>query len=269
MIATDTEVLERKTSAYFTEQVTWVHHWTDRLFSLRTTRDPALRFSSGQFVMLGLMIEGRPLVRAYSIASPHWDDGLEFYSIKVDDGPLTSRLKQVEPGDLVLVGRKSTGTLVMDGLRPGRTLYLLSTGTGLAPFLSVIRDPDVYERYERVVVTHTCRSVADLSYRNLLSSGLFEDEDLGDLVAGKLIYHPTVTRGPFQSRGRITDLMRSGKFFADLGLPYLDPAHDRLMLCGSPQFLRDCKEIVSRIGFEEGSIASPGDYVIEKAFVES
>src|SRR5678816_583026 len=213
--------------AFFVETVTWVQHWTESLFSFRTTRDPSLRFSSGQFVMVGLTKEdGKPLVRAYSIASPAWHDELEFYSIKVPDGPLTSRLQNIKVGDEVLIGRKSTGTLVLDGLKPGKRLYMLGTGTGLAPWLSLARDPDVYERFDQVIVTHTVREVADLNYRELLSHELPNDEILGELVAGKLRYYPTVTREPFVTEGRITDLIASGKLFDDLGVPPLDPAVD-------------------------------------------
>ena len=255
--------------AFYVETVTWVHHWTSTLFSLRTTRDPGLRFASGQFVMLGLEVAGKPLLRAYSIASAAYDEELEFYSIKVQDGPLTSRLQNVKVGDKVLVGRKPTGTLVLDGLKPGRNLYLLGTGTGLAPFLSLARDPDVYERFDKVIVTHTVREVADLSYRQFLSHDLPNDELLGELVAPKLIYYPTVTREPFQTEGRITDLISSGKVFDDIGLPTLDPSRDRLMLCGGPSVLADLKDLLIGRGYEEGSIANPGDFVLERAFVET
>ncbi len=255
--------------AFYVEKVTWVHHWTSTLFSLRTTRDPGLRFASGQFVMLGLEMAGKPLLRAYSIASAAYDEELEFYSIKVQDGPLTSRLQNVKVGDEVLVGRKPTGTLVLDGLKPGRNLYLLGTGTGLAPFLSLARDPDVYERFDKVIVTHTVREVADLSYRQFLSHDLPADELLGELVAPKLIYYPTVTREPFQTEGRITDLISSGKIFDDIGLPPLDPSRDRLMLCGGPSVLTDLKNLLIGRGYEEGSLANPGDFVLERAFVET
>ena len=256
--------------AFFVETVTWVQHWTDSLFSFRTTRDPSLRFSSGQFVMVGLTKEdGKPLVRAYSIASPSWHDELEFYSIKVADGPLTSRLQNIKVGDQILIGRKPTGTLVLDGLKPGKRLYMLGAGTGLAPWLSLARDPEVYERFDDVIVTHTVRNVADLNYRELLETELPNDEILGDLVAGKLRYYPTVTREPFKTQGRITDLIASGKLFDDLGVPPLDPATDRLMLCGGPAVLADLKQLLLARGYEEGSIASPGDFVLEKAFVET
>lgn len=256
--------------AFFVETVTWVQHWTESLFSFRTTRDPALRFSSGQFVMVGLAKEdGKPLVRAYSIASPAWHDELEFYSIKVQDGPLTSRLQRIKVGDEVLIGRKPTGTLVLDGLRPGKRLYMLGTGTGLAPWLSLARDPEVYERFDEVIVTHTVREVADLNYRELLSGALAQDELLGELIGPKLKYYPTVTREPFQTRGRITDLIASGQLFRDLGTPPFDKAEDRVMLCGGPSVLADLKQQLLDIGYEEGSIAAPGDFVLERAFVET
>lgn len=256
--------------AFFVETVTWVQHWTDSLFSFRTTRDPALRFSSGQFVMVGLTKEdGKPLVRAYSIASPAWHDELEFYSIKVADGPLTSRLQKIQVGDQVLIGRKPTGTLVLDGLKPGKRLYMIGTGTGLAPWLSLARDPEVYERFDEVIVTHTVREVADLNYRELLERDLPNDEILGELIGPKLKYYPTVTREEFKTRGRITDLIESGKLFEDLGTPPFDPAVDRVMLCGGPSVLADLKQQLLDRGFEEGSIASPGDFVLEKAFVET
>lgn len=259
----------KKAGAFFVETVTWVQHWTDSLFSFRTTRDPSLRFSSGQFVMVGLEVEGKPLVRAYSIASPAWHDELEFYSIKVPDGPLTSRLQKIKVGDPVLIGRKPTGTLVLDGLRPGKRLYMLGTGTGLAPWLSLARDPEVYDRFDEVIVTHTVREIADLNYRELFETDLPNDEILGEIIGGKLRYYPTVTREPFKTNGRITDLITSGKLFEDLGAPPLDPKVDRLMLCGGPSVLADLKQILLDRGYEEGSVASPGDFVLEKAFVET
>jgi ferredoxin/flavodoxin---NADP+ reductase len=255
--------------AFHVETVTHVQHWTPSLFTLRSTRDPSLRFASGQFVMLGLEVEGRPLLRAYSIASAYYAPELEFYSIKVQDGPLTSRLQHLREGDEILIGRKPTGTLVLDGLRPGRNLYLVATGTGLAPFLSLVRDPEVYERFDKVIVTHTVREIADLNYREFLSHHLPNDADLGELIAPKLIYYPTVTREPFQNEGRITDLIDSGKLFSDIGLPPLDPARDRLMLCGGPSVLADLKALLLARDYQEGSIAHPGDFVLERAFVES
>jgi ferredoxin--NADP+ reductase len=260
----------KASSAFFVETVTWVHHWTDSLFSFRTTRDPGFRFQSGQFVMVGLTKEdGKPLVRAYSIASPAWHGELEFYSIKVPDGPLTSRLQNIKVGDEVLIGRKPTGTLVLDGLKPGKRLYMLGTGTGLAPWLSLARDPEVYERFEEVVVTHTVREVRDLNYRELLEHELANDEYLGELIAPKLKYYPTVTREAFRTQGRITDLIENGKLFDDLKSPPFDPAVDRVMLCGGPSVLVDLKKQLLDRGYVEGSIAEPGDFVLERAFVET
>ena len=257
-------------SAFLVETVTWVQHWTESLFSFRTTRDPGFRFTSGQFVMVGLTLpNGKPLVRAYSVASPAWEDHLEFYSIKVADGPLTSRLQNIQVGDEVLVGRKPTGTLVLDGLKPGKRLYMLGTGTGLAPWLSLARDPEVYERFEEVIVTHTVRNIADLNYRQLFEHDLPNDEYLGDLIAPKLKYYPTVTREPFKTQGRITDLIESGQLFRDLGNPPFDPAADRVMLCGGPSVLADLKRQMLDRGYVEGSIAEPGDFVLERAFVET
>jgi ferredoxin/flavodoxin---NADP+ reductase len=261
--------VKKASGAFFLETVTWVQHWTESLFSFRTTRDPALRFASGQFVMVGLEVDGKPLVRAYSIASPSWHEELEFYSIKVPDGPLTSRLQKIKVGDKVLVGRKPTGTLVLDGLKPGKRLYMLGTGTGLAPWLSLAREPEVYDRFDEVIVTHTVREIADLNYRELFEDELPSDEILGEIIGGKLRYYPTVTRQEFKTRGRITDLITSGQLFSDLDLPPFDPALDRLMLCGGPSVLADLKQILLDRGYEEGSVAHPGDFVLEKAFVES
>ena len=260
----------KASSAFLVETVTWVQHWTESLFSFRTTRDPGFRFTSGQFVMVGLTLpDGKPLVRAYSIASPAWEDQLEFYSIKVQDGPLTSRLQNIQEGDAVLVGRKPTGTLVLDGLKPGRRLYMLGTGTGLAPWLSLARDPEVYERFDEVIVTHTVRQVKDLNYRQLFEHDLPSDQYLGELIRPKLKYYPTVTREPFAHEGRITDLIESGQLFRDLGNPPFDPAVDRVMLCGGPSVLVDLKRQLLERGYVEGSIAEPGDFVLERAFVET
>ncbi|HEY8617312.1 ferredoxin--NADP reductase [Phenylobacterium sp.] len=260
----------KASGAFYVETVTWVQHWTESLFSFRTTRDPGLRFSSGQFVMVGLMKEdGKPLVRAYSVASPSWHEELEFYSIKVPDGPLTSRLQNIKVGDQVLIGRKPTGTLVLDGLKPGKRLYMLGTGTGLAPWLSLAREPEVYERFDEVIVTHTVRQVKDLNYRELFEEELANDEVLSELIGDKLKYYPTVTREDFRTKGRITDLIESGQIFRDLGTPPLDPAVDRVMMCGGPSVLVDLKQQLLDRGFVEGSIANPGDFVLEKAFVET
>jgi ferredoxin--NADP+ reductase len=256
-------------SAYTQETVLSVRHWTDSLFSFTTTRSPSFRFSNGQFTMMGIETDGgRPLVRAYSMASPNYDDKLEFFSIKVQDGPLTSRLQHIKESDRILVSKKPTGTLVVDNLLPGRFLYLLSTGTGLAPFMSIIRDPDTYERFEKVVLLHGCRQVAELAYGERIIAELPRDELIGEYVRDKLIYYPTVTREPFHNRGRITDLVTSGQLFRDVGLPSLDAAQDRAMLCGSPQMLKDMRAVLDERGCIEGSVSEPGTFVVEKAFVE-
>lgn len=255
-------------SAFNEEKVLSVHHWTDRLFSFTTTRDPSLRFSNGHFTMIGLRVNGKPLLRAYSVVSPNHEEHLEFLSIKVPDGPLTSRLQHIQVGDTVVVGRKPTGTLVTDYLLPGKRLYLVSTGTGLAPFMSIVRDPETYEKYEHVVLIHGVRQVAELAYHEYLTQELPRHEFLGELVSAKLLYYPTVTREPYRNTGRVTDLIESGKLSADLGLPALDPAHDRVMICGSPGMLRDLKGMLEQRGFKEGNTSVPGDFVIERAFVE-
>ena len=256
-------------SAFLEETVLSVHHWTDRLFSFTTTRDPALRFSNGHFTMIGLRLEsGKPLLRAYSIVSANYEDHLEFLSIKVQDGPLTSRLQHIKVGDKVVVGRKPTGTLLINYLLPGKNLYLIGTGTGLAPFLSVARDPETYERFEKVIVVHGVRDVAELAYREYLTHELPDHEFLGEMVTNQMLYYPTVTREPFVNQGRVTTLIESGKMQADLGLPPLDPANDRVMLCGSPGMLRDLKHMLEKRGFMEGNTTKQGDFVIERAFAE-
>jgi ferredoxin--NADP+ reductase len=252
-----------------TERVTHVHHWNDNLFSFRTTRDPAFRFESGHFVMLGLKVGDRPLLRAYSIASPHWQEHLEFLSIKVPNGPLTSRLQHLTVGDEVLVSRKPTGTLVLHDLKPGRHLYLLGTGTGLAPFMSIIQDPETYERFEKVVVAHGVRLVSDLAYTRFITGELLHHELLGESVRKQLLYYPTVTREPFATRGRLTDHIADGSLSVQLGLPALDPAQDRFMLCGSPAMLRDTRILLDARGFVVSPhTGEPGDYVVERAFVD-
>ena len=255
-------------SAFNNEKVLTVHHWTDKLFSFTTTRDPSLRFSNGHFTMIGLRVEGKPLLRAYSIVSANYEEHLEFLSIKVQDGPLTSRLQHIQPGDEIIVGRKPTGTLLIDYLLPGRRLYLLSSGTGLAPFLSVIRDPETYEKYETVILVHGVREVAELAYHDYLTQELPKHEYLGEMVSQHLRYYPTVTREPFHTQGRITGLIESGKMFKDLELPEFDPAVDRAMICGSPNMLRDLKSLLEARGFKEGNTSTPGDFVIERAFVD-
>ncbi len=255
-------------AAIAAERVLEVRHWNDRLFSFKTTRDRGLRFENGHFVMLGIEIEGKPLMRAYSIASANYQEHLEFLSIKVQDGPLTSRLQHLKQGDTVLVSRKPVGTLVMRDLRPGRRLYLLATGTGLAPFLSIIRDPETYERFEKVVLVHGVRFASELAYRGFIERELPADEFLGELARRQLIYYPTVTREPFEHSGRITHLIEDGGLSADIGLPPLDPADDRAMICGSPMFLRDCSALLDRRGFRiSPHVGEAGDYVIERAFV--
>jgi ferredoxin--NADP+ reductase len=250
------------------QTVTSVRHWTDRLFSFRVSRPASLRFRSGEFVMIGLMDDkGKPLLRAYSIASPAWDEELEFYSIKVPDGPLTSRLQHIQPGDEIILRPKPVGTLVLDALLPGKHLWFLATGTGIAPFASLMRDPETYEKFEQVIMMHTCRTVAELEYGRLLVESLKDDPLIGEMVAGKLLYYPTTTREPFPHMGRVTDNLASGKVFADLGLPKMDPAHDRAMVCGSLAFNIDVKKILEDFGLREGANSDPKEFVVEKAFV--
>ena len=255
-------------SALHQEKVLSVHHWTDRLFSFTTTRDMGLRFSNGHFTMIGLLVNNKPLLRAYSIVSPNYEEHLEFLSIKVPDGPLTSRLQHIQVGDSIIVGRKPTGTLLVDYLLPGKNLYMLSTGTGMAPFLSVLRDPETYERFEKVILVHGVRQVNELAYHDYLTQDLPKHELLGEMVSSQFLYYPTVTREPYKNTGRITDLMENGKLFADLGLPALDPSQDRVMICGSPQMLKDLKGLLEHRGFQEGNTTRPGDFVIERAFAE-
>jgi ferredoxin--NADP+ reductase len=250
------------------ESVLSVHHWTDNLFSFTTTRDPSFRFRNGEFVMIGLEIGDKSLVRAYSVASANYEPNLEFFSIKVPDGPLTSRLQHLREGDQIIVGRKATGTLVIDNLTNGRNLYLIGTGTGLAPFLSVIKDPETYDRFEKIVLLHGCRRVAQLAYGELITEKLPQDDLIGELIREQLIYYPTVTRDPFRNRGRITNLITSGKLFSDISLPDLDPAKDRVMICGSPALLADTKSLLIEKGFEEGNHGEAADFVVEKAFAE-
>ena len=255
-------------SAFNEERVLSVHHWTDRLFSFTTTRDTAMRFSNGHFTMIGLRVNDKPLLRAYSIASANYEDHLEFLSIKVEAGPLTSRLQHIQVGDTIIVGRKPTGTLVIDYLLPGKRLYLLATGTGLAPFMSIVRDPVTYERFEKIVLVHGVRLVDELAYHDLLVDKLPSHEFLGDMVSSQMLYYPTVTREEYRHRGRIPDLIDSGKMAADLNLPPLDPAEDRVMICGSPAMLGDLKRLLEGRGFREGNTSTPGDFVIERAFAE-
>ncbi|AXC51190.1 ferredoxin--NADP reductase [Paracoccus suum] len=251
-----------------TQTVTSVTHWTDRLFSFRCTRPASLRFRSGEFVMIGLAGEnGKPLLRAYSIASPNWDDELEFYSIKVPDGPLTSRLQHIRVGDPIVLRPKPVGTLVHDALLPGERLWLLATGTGLAPFASLIRDPETYERFGTVVLMHTCREASELEYGRRLVESLKDDPLIGEMVEGRLLYYPTTTREASPRMGRITDNLTSGKVFADLGLPAMTPGTDRAMICGSLAFNLDVKAVLEGLGLNEGANSEPREFVVEKAFV--
>ncbi len=255
------------------QTVTAVTHWTDRLFSFRVTRPRSLRFRSGEFVMIGLMGDnGKPLLRAYSIASPAWDDELEFYSIKVPDGPLTSRLQHIRAGDQIILRPKPVGTLVHDALLPGRRIWFLATGTGIAPFASLLRDPQTYEDYQEVVLTHTCREVGELEYGRRLIEKIRTDDLLEELIGKgfheKLRYYPTTTREDSPTMGRITDLMRSGKVFSDLGVPALSPENDRAMVCGNLAFNLELKEMLEEYGLQEGANSDPGTYVVEKAFLD-
>jgi len=252
----------------YTETVLTVRHWTDTLFSFTATRDPGFRFLSGQFTMIGLQVNGRPLLRAYSMCNANHEEHLAFFSIKVADGPLTSILQKIQPGDALLVGAKPVGTLIQDNLLPGKTLYLLGTGTGLAPFASIIKDPDCYERYDHVVLAHGCREIAELGYGEQVVAEVLGDAFLGEIAQGKLLYYPTVTREAFRNTGRITTLLETGKLQSDLGLPPLDREHDRVMLCGSPGMLEDLNALLTGKGFMEGNHHEPGHFVIEKAFVE-
>ncbi len=255
-------------SAFNEETVLSVHHWTDKLFTFTTTRDPALRFSNGHFTMIGLKVNNKPLLRAYSIVSANYEEHLEFLSIKVPDGPLTSRLQHMVVGDTIIVGRKPTGTLVVDYLLPGKRLYMLSTGTGLAPFMSIVRDPETYEKFEQVILVHGVRQVDELAYHDLLVEHLPQHEFLGELVTDKLRYYPTVTRQAYRNMGRVTELIDTGRLFEDLRMPPFDPALDRVMICGSPGMLRDLKHLLEGRGFKEGNTSKPGDFVIERAFAE-
>jgi len=256
-------------SAFNPERVLTVHHWNESLFSFTTTRDVALRFENGQFVMLGLEVDGKPLLRAYSIASANHEEHLEFFSIKVKEGPLTSRLQNLQPGDPVLVGRKPVGTLLLDDLLPGKNLYLFGTGTGLARIMSRIKAPEPSERFEKVVLVHGVRVVSELAYKDAILEELPRHEFLGEEIAAKLVYYPTVTREDFPTRGRLTELVESGRMFDDIGLPPLHPSVDRAMVCGSPSMLRDTRALLDERGFVVSPhLGEPGHYVFERAFVE-
>lgn len=244
-----------------------VQHWTDRLFSFRITRPSSFRFRSGEFVMLGLENAGKPLLRAYSIASPSWDDELEFFSIKVPQGPLTSRLQTIQPGETVLLGKKPTGTLVLDALTPGKRLYMFSTGTGIAPFLSIARDPDTYAGYDQVILTHSCRYVAELAYGVERVKEIMDDPLIGEDAREKLVHYTSVTREPYKRVGRITKLIDEKTIFDDLGVAPLNPAEDRVMICGSMAMIADLRAVVEAAGLSEGSNSAPAEFVVEKAFV--
>jgi ferredoxin--NADP+ reductase len=254
---------------YLTASVTSVHHWNDSLFTFRTTRDPGLRFVNGQFVMIGIEVAGKPLMRAYSIASANYEDHLEFFSIKVPEGSLTSHLQHLQPGDPLLISRKPTGTLVLRDLNPGRRLFMFATGTGLAPFMSLIHDPETYEQFEKVILIHGVRRTNELAYHDYIEQDLKDHAYLGEQIRKQLVYYPTVTREPFRNEGRLTDLVDSGKLFADLNEPPLDPATDRGMICGSAAMLKATAAMLDRYGFEiSPHIGVAGDYVIERSFVE-
>ena len=256
-------------SKYSTEKILSVHHWNDTLFSFKTTRQDGLRFENGQFVMIGLEVDGRPLARAYSVASPNYDEHLEFLSIKVQNGPLTSRLQHIKVGDELLVSRKPTGTLVIHDLKPAKNLYLFSTGTGLAPYMSLIQDIEVYDRFEKVILVHGVRKINDLAYKEFIENDLPNNEFFGEEIRNQLIYYPTVTRESFKNEGRLTDLIKSGKLFDDIGLSKMNPIEDRAMICGSPEMLKDTQDLLDSMDFKVSPrIGEPGDYVIEHAFVE-
>jgi ferredoxin/flavodoxin---NADP+ reductase len=247
--------------------VTEVEHYTDRLFRIRTTRDTSVRFRDGEFLMIGIEVDGKPLMRAYSVASPNYEDYLEFFSIKVPDGPLTSRLQHIQPGDELLVNNKAVGTLVMDNLKPGRNLYLMATGTGVAPFMSITRSLEIYDNFERVVLMWGTREIAELAYHDFLS-GLNEHEIWGEVTHGKFVFYPTVTREDFHTTGRITEAMYTGKVQQKLGLDSFDPAHDRVMICGSNEMNMELRRyFIDELGCTEGNAGERGEFVLEKAFV--
>ncbi|MGD9919203.1 MAG: ferredoxin--NADP reductase [Paenirhodobacter sp.] len=267
-VVTETKTIPPVKTLPDAQTVTSVHHWTDRLFSFRVTRPQTLRFRSGEFVMIGLLDEkGKPLLRAYSIASPAWDEELEFYSIKVPDGPLTSKLQHINVGDQIILRPKPVGTLVLDALIPGKRVWFLATGTGIAPFASLMREPETYEKFEEVVMMHTCRTVAELEYGRKLVEDLVNDPLIGEMVEGKLKYYPTATREEFHHQGRITDNLTSGKVFADLGIAPMDAEHDRAMICGSLAFNKDVMAVLEGFGLREGANSEPREFVVEKAFV--
>lgn len=264
---TQTISTPNSSAGLFAEQVTDVQHYTDRLFRFRITRPQSLRFRSGEFVMLGLPDDGKPLMRAYSIASPAWDESLEFFSIKVPGGPLTERLQKIQPGDTILMRPKTTGTLVNDALLPGKRLFMLSTGTGVAPFVSLIRDPETYEKFDEVILTHTCRTVGELQYGFDSVAATRDDPLVGEEATTRLKHFTSTTREHSQHNGRITNLIASGEFFTSLGITSFDPEHDRIMMCGSMGMIKDVREMLEPKGFIEGSNSQPGNFVVERAFV--
>lgn len=263
-----TEPARKAAGGLLREKVLTIHHYTDKLFSFTTTRSPSFRFQSGQFAMIGLEVAGKPLLRAYSMTNAVYDDHLEFFSIKAPDGPLTSRLQHIKPGDELLINAKITGTLITSNLRAGRRLILLATGTGFAPFASILRDPETYERFETIIAVEGCRTVAETEFATQVVVGVRSHEYLSEIVGDKLHYYATVTREPYHHQGRSPDLIKSGKLFADLRLDSLNIETDRVMLCGNPGMLSDLKTLLTERGFQEGSSGKPGDFVIEKAFVE-
>jgi ferredoxin--NADP+ reductase len=257
-------------ATYTTERIIAVQHWSDKLFSFQATRNAGLRFENGQFIMLGLELGAKKIVRAYSIASANHEEHLEFYSIKVPDGPLTSRLQHIDPGAAVVVSSKPTGTLVLRDVRPGRRLFLLATGTGVAPFIGLAKDPEIYEQFEQVVLVRGARHLVDLAYGDVALARLRADPHLGELARARLLDYPTVTREAFRHHGRITNLLESGRVFEDLGIAPLDPAQDRFMICGNMRMLADSVRLLAARGLEASpQIGVPGDYVFERAFVES
>lgn len=262
------DMIKAPPAGVFAETVLSVEHYTDRVFAFRTTRPASFRFRSGEFAMIGLEIDGKPLYRAYSIASPSWDDELEFFSIKVEDGPLTSVLQHIHPGDQILMRKKPTGTLVNDALLPGKRLYMLSTGTGIAPFAALIRDPEIYEKFDSVILTHTCRDAAELAYGHDIVAAARANELIGEMAAAQLVHAPAATRGDHPTRGRITERIEDGSLFAKLGVPAFDPETDRVMICGSMAMLRDCKALCEAAGLSEGANSKPGQFVVERAFVD-
>lgn len=253
------------------EKVTKIHHWNDTLFSFKTTRKPSFTFENGQFVLIGLHVDGKPLLRAYSVASANYEDELEFFSIKVQDGALTSRLQHLKVGDEVILSTRPTGTLVPGHLVPGKHLYLLATGTGLAPFMSIIKDPDIYEQYSKIILVHGARYISELAYQETICHQLPQNEFFGDWVRDKLIYYPTVTREAFRTdaqRKRITHLIEDDTLTEQIGMPPLNPSDDRFMLCGNNNMIEDCIDILERRGFRKATSRRQGDFVLEQAFLE-